>query len=87
MMAQLIVEVRQLLLRRQLPLEQQPGRLLVTTFAGQRLDRDAAILAEARLPSMKLTADSATGTSASPGRNSIWLIIISTTSSATANIL
>ena len=74
MVAELVVEVGQLALRRQVALEQQPGGFLEAAFAGQGLDGDAAIFQAGVLPSMKLTADSATGTSARPGRNSIWLI-------------
>ena len=43
-MAQLVVEVGQLALRRQVALEQQPGRFLETALAGQGLDGDAAVL-------------------------------------------
>ena len=44
MVAKLVVEIGQLLLRGQIALEQQPGGFLETAFAGQGLDGDAAIL-------------------------------------------
>jgi hypothetical protein len=43
-MAELIIEVGQLSLSRQLASEEQPGRLLITALSGQDLDRDPTIL-------------------------------------------
>ena len=63
---QLVVEVGELPLGRQVPLEEQPGGLLERALLGQDLDRDAAVGQRARLPSMMLMADLATGTSARP---------------------
>ena len=74
--SQLGVEIGQLLLRGQIALEQQPGRFLKAAFAGQRLDGDAAILQAGILPSMKLMADSATGTSARPGLIGIEFMVV-----------
>jgi hypothetical protein len=44
LMAELIIEVGQLSLSRQLASEEQPGRLLITALSGQDLDRDPTIL-------------------------------------------
>ena len=71
MMGELILEFDQLLLGGERAFEEEPGGFLEAALAGQGLDGDPAILEPGALPSMKLIADSATGTSARPGRISI----------------